>query len=104
MPAGAALASLSWPVLFTGINSHPDKNPACTGLLNRILGRIVSPGAAAGSVHWQSNRVTQLLSRLLPPIEVVKGSRYNIDPEGDQMDDFLKVEYASPPRKGGSPG
>lgn len=37
------------------------------------------------------------LHRLLPPIEVLKGSQFNIEPEGlGGMDDFLKTELLNP--------
>merc|ERR1719253_287039 len=45
--------------------------------------------------------MARALHSLLPPIEVIKGSPFNIDPEGEfGIDDFLRVEIE---KNGGSP-
>jgi len=38
--------------------------------------------------------MARALHRLLPPIEIVKGSPFNIDPNGVEIDDFLREELA----------
>jgi magnesium chelatase subunit D len=62
---------------------------------NRMGGVVISGGkGTAKSV------MARALHQLLPPIEVLKGSAFNIDPEGEYgMDDFLKTELAN----GGTP-
>jgi len=62
---------------------------------NRMGGVVISGGkGTAKSV------MARALHQLLPPIEVIKGSPFNIDPEGEfGLDDFLKRELMN----GGTP-
>jgi magnesium chelatase subunit D len=62
---------------------------------HRMGGVVISGGkGTAKSV------MARALHQLLPPIEIIKGSAFNIDPEGFfGMDDFLKTEIAN----GGTP-
>ena len=62
---------------------------------NRMGGVVISGGkGTAKSV------MARALHQLLPPIEVIKGSAFNIDPEGEfGIDDFLRTEITN----GGTP-
>lgn len=62
---------------------------------HRMGGVVISGGkGTAKSV------MARALHQLLPPIEVIKGSPFNIDPEGEfGVDDFLKTDMAN----GGKP-
>jgi len=65
------------------------------GVNNRMGGVVIS-----GRKGTAKSVMARALHRLLPPIEVLKGSAFNIDPEGlDGMDDFLKTELVN----GGTP-
>ena len=64
--------------------------------VNKNMGGVVISGrkGTAKSV------MARALHQLLPPIEVIKGSPFNIDPTGeDGLDDFLKLEIMN----GGTP-
>ena len=55
----------------------------------RIGGIIIGGGKGTGK-----SAMARALHRIMPPIEVIKGSEYNIDPQakGNEMDDFLKAK------------
>lgn len=68
-------------------------------LLSAINGRMGGV-AISGGKGTAKSVMARALHQLLPPIEVIKGSDFNVDPEGEfGVDDFLKTEIAN----GGTP-
>jgi magnesium chelatase subunit D len=62
---------------------------------NRMGGVVISGGKGTGK-----SIMARALHQLLPPIEVLKGSPFNIDPEGEfGLDDFTRTEIDN----GGTP-
>lgn len=66
-----------------------------TSVNNRMGGVVISGGKGTGK-----SIMARALHQLLPPIEVLKGSPFNIDPEGEfGLDDFTRTEIDN----GGTP-
>ena len=67
-----------------------------TGLILLAVNPNIGGLVIAGGKGTAKSAMARALHRVMPPIEVVKGSEYNINPEGslNQCDDFLKKELA----------